>query len=78
MKTLTPNEIGPFVESLLDDASDQSEILIVRDGEPVAKLERRETSAERKRAWVEEVKELRKGNRLDGLTIREMRDEGRP
>jgi len=77
MKTLTPNEIGLFVESLSDQASDQSEILIVQDGKPIAKLECPLPGNQDMQKWAEEVRELRKGNRLDGLTIRDMISEGR-
>jgi hypothetical protein len=77
MKTLTPSEVGPFVESVIENTPSETEILIVQDGKPIAKLECPLPGNHDMQKWVEEVRELRKGNRLDGLTIREMINEGR-
>jgi hypothetical protein len=35
-------------------------------------------SSEERKAAIERIKELRKGNTLGGLSIKELRDEGRP
>lgn len=78
MKTVTPNELGQFAESLLQGASQQTEILIVQDGEPVARIERTEKRRLEIKALIERIRENRKGQRLDGLSIRELIDEGRP
>ncbi len=78
MKTITPNELGAFAESLLEQASPRPEILIVQDGEPVAKVEHPRQGRPETQALVERIRENRKGVRLNGLSIREMRDEGRP
>ena len=82
MKTVTPNELGAFAESLLVQAPPRSEILLVQDGEPVAKVEHPRQVPGHGRlemeALVERIRENRKGVRLNGLSIRELRDEGRP
>jgi prevent-host-death family protein len=62
---------------LLEDVEHGETVTITRHGKPVARLvpirrPRRSTAD-----VIEDILELRKGNRLDGLTIRELIDEGR-
>jgi prevent-host-death family protein len=67
--------------SLLDDVERGEEITITRRGKPVAMLVSAEgvASPARARAALEEIKALRKGVTLgEGLTLRDLIDEGRP
>jgi prevent-host-death family protein len=74
-------EVGVYnaktqLPSLLDDVERGETITITRHGRPVARLvpvERRRTPEEA----VEAIKESRKGWRLDGISIRELIEEGR-
>jgi antitoxin (DNA-binding transcriptional repressor) of toxin-antitoxin stability system len=63
----------------LDRVADGEEIVITRHGVPVAKLV--PYAEGRSKPDVTEtiarIREFRKQNRLDGLTIRELREEGR-
>lgn len=78
-------EIGAFeaknkLSHLLDLAEKGEEIIITRHGKqvarllPVAKTFNREAALQA----VEELKRLSKGVKLNGITIRELIDEGRP
>jgi prevent-host-death family protein len=77
------DEIGVFeakthFSSLLDRVEKGEEITITRHGKPVAKLVKvKEFDREKARLAFERLKEISKGARLDGLTIQELRDEGR-
>lgn len=72
-------EAKTHLPALLDRVARGEHITITRHGVPVAKLV---PAAERPkaaiRAAIQAMKEFRKGQRLDGLSIREMIDEGRP
>ena len=64
--------------ALLERVTRGEEVTITKHGRPVARLvpavaHDRERVAEA----IRRIKELSVGNRLDGLTIRELRDEGR-
>jgi hypothetical protein len=76
VKTLTPRQAGPFITSLVNEAS-EGEILIVRNGEPVARLEREGAHSSTVREQFCELRRKRAGNRIDGETIRRWREEGR-
>jgi len=79
-------QIGAFeakntLGSLLDDVERGEEITITRRGKPVAMLVSPEGVANRAQAHaaVEEIKALRRGITLgEGLTLRDLIDEGRP
>ncbi|MEF3367483.1 type II toxin-antitoxin system prevent-host-death family antitoxin [Methylocystis sp. 9N] len=78
-------EIGAFeakntLGSLLDRVEKGEEIVITRRGKPVARLApiRSERDIQSARKAMEELRELSKGNRLDGLKIKDLIDEGRP
>ena len=63
---------------LLRRVGDGEEFVVTSHGRPVAQIgPPRVPGAARRRAAIERILELRKGNRLDGLTIREMIDEDR-
>lgn len=78
-------EIGSFeaknkLAALLDAVEHGEEITITRRGKPVAKLVSPHVAPDRKRALaaVRRIKALRRGVTLgDGVTLKELIDEGR-
>ena len=78
MKTVGAFAAKTHLSSLLDEVAKGEEITITRHGTPVAKLT--SVAAQEKpdlKKVIEELRAFSKGNRLDGLTIREMIEEGR-
>jgi len=77
MKQVGVYEAKTQLPRLLDEVEQGETITITRYGRPIARLVplrgRRRTVAEA----IEAMREFRKGNRLDGLTIRELIEEGR-
>jgi prevent-host-death family protein len=77
MKQVGVYEAKTQLPRLLDEVEQGETITITRYGRPVARLVplrgRRRTVKEA----IEAMRELRKGNRLDGITIRELIEEGR-
>jgi prevent-host-death family protein len=78
-------EIGAFeaknkLGHLLDLAEKGEEIIITRHGKQVARLLpiAKPFDREAARRAVEEIKKMSKGVRLDGITIKELINEGRP
>jgi prevent-host-death family protein len=64
--------------ALLDRVARGEEVVITKHGRPVAKLvPARAHDRERVAGAIRRIKELSIGSRLDGLSIRELRDEGR-
>lgn len=77
------NTVGAYdaksrFSQLLERVETGEEITITRHGTPVARLVpiRRSTLDER-RAAIQAMRELAKGNRLDGLRIRDLIEAGR-
>ena len=72
-------EAKTHLPSLLQRVEGGEEILITRHGRPVARLLPLSTTRRRGRLReaVQAIRELRQGARLDGLTIRELVEEGR-
>ena len=82
MKTSTLT-VGTFeaknrFSDLIDRVSRGAEVTITKHDKPVARLVPAKASAEERRRLVDEWLEMRKKYRLDGLSIRELIDEGRP
>jgi prevent-host-death family protein len=78
MKTVGTFEAKTHLNKLLDRVSKGETIQITRRGVPVAKLV--PANEDRKQDFQKigrEIREMRKGIRLNGLTIRELIDEGR-
>lgn len=78
MKRVGAYEAKTHLAQLLDEVERGETITITRHGVPVAKL----VPPDGKRRYdvdeaIEKLLELRKGLRLDGLSIREMIEEGR-
>jgi len=78
MESVGTYEAKTHFSKLLDRVSKGERITITKHGVPVAVLQPPE--APRKRPvseLIEEIKQFSKGHRLDGLTIREMIEDGR-
>ena len=78
MTTIGALEARTHFSELLDRAAGGEEIVITKDGKPVARLVGAK-SFDRQRAYeaAEKLKELRKGSSLGGLSWKELRDTGR-
>jgi prevent-host-death family protein len=64
--------------ALLERVARGEEVVITKHGRPVARLVPARThDRERVAEAIRRIKELSVGSRLDGLSIRELRDEGR-
>lgn len=78
MRTVGSYEAKTHLPRLLDEVAKGEEITITKHGVPVAVLvpppEKRRRST---REVIEELRELRKGNTLGGLKIRDLIEEGR-
>jgi len=76
--TLGAYEAKTHLSSLLDRVAQGEEFTITKHGVPVARLvpvgSRSRGSV---RQTIEAIRELRKGNRLNGLKIRDLIEEGR-
>lgn len=78
MHTVGAFEAKTHLSKLLDRAAKGERITIEKHGVPVAVLGPASPSKERPTGEIiAELKQLRAGHRLDGMTIREMREEGR-
>jgi len=78
MKTVGAFEAKTHLSSLLDEVAKGEEITITRHGTPVAKLVSvQQPNRPNIDEVIEKLKAFRKGNRLNGLSIREMIEEGR-
>ena len=78
METVGCYEAKTHLPALLNRVAKGEQITITRHGVPVAMLVPPSTPNQAKIGEaIEAMRELRKGCRLDGLTIREMIDEGR-
>ena len=78
MHTVDTNEAKTHLPALLDRVAQGEQITITRHGVPVAVLT--PPSGARKgdvQAAIRDLLEFRKGHRLDGLSIRELIEEGR-
>jgi prevent-host-death family protein len=78
MRTVTADEAAAHFTDLLAAVASGETIVITERGAPVARLvpaveDRRASVA----AAVEAMKEFRQGRKLDGITVRELIDEGR-
>jgi prevent-host-death family protein len=78
METIGAYEAKTHLPRLLERVARGEVITITKHGRPVARLVpapelRRRSVAE----TIEALRQFRKGNRLDGLTIRELIEEGR-
>jgi prevent-host-death family protein len=78
MKTVGAFEAKTHLNELLREVSQGETIRITRRGIPVAKLVPAEDGEHRDlKQIVRDIREIRKGANLRGLTIRKLIDEGR-
>lgn len=78
MITVGAFEAKTHLSALLDRVAQGEEVLITKHGKPVARLVPEKTvDRERVRTAIARLKELAKGCRLGGVSVRELRDEGR-
>ena len=78
MRSIGAYEAKTHLPRLLDEVSKGERITITKHGHPVAVLiPPDETSARDVDAIVQRFREFRRGNRLGGVSIRELIDEGR-
>lgn len=78
MKTVGAFEAKTHLNQLLERVSKGETIRITRRGVPVARLVPDNEDQKKDLQKIgREIRELRKGIRLNGLTIRELIDEGR-
>ncbi len=78
MQSVGSYEAKTHLPALLDRVAQGEQITITRHGVPVAMLVPASDARRHDvRETIEAMLEFRKGNRLDGLSIREMIEEGR-
>ncbi|WP_216915010.1 MULTISPECIES: type II toxin-antitoxin system prevent-host-death family antitoxin [unclassified Synechococcus] len=78
MKTVGAFEAKTHLSSLLEEVSAGEEILITRHGKPLARLVPVNAHGrERRIEAIERLRSFATGRRLNGLSIHELRDEGR-
>jgi prevent-host-death family protein len=78
MITVGAFEAKTHFSALLERVARGEEVLITRHGKPIARLVPEQViDRERVGAAIARLKELAKGRHLDGLSVRELRDEGR-
>jgi prevent-host-death family protein len=78
MRTIGAYEAKTHLPRLLDEVEKGERIMITKHGRPVAVLVPPGAApALDPEALMERMREFRKGNRLEGVTIRELIDEGR-
>jgi prevent-host-death family protein len=76
-------EVGAYeakthLSSLLDKVEQGEEVVITRHGRPIARLvPTRQVDKASINQAIAELKEIRKGANLDGLSWKELRDAGR-
>ena len=78
MRSIGAYEAKTHLPRLLDEVAKGERITITKHGHPVAMLVPPDAAEARDvEAVMARFREFRKGNRLDGLSIRELIDEGR-
>jgi prevent-host-death family protein len=77
MKQIGVYEAKTKLASLLDEVENGATVTITRHGKPIARLVPVERSRQDIEATIAAIRALRKGNKLDGITIKELIEEGR-
>lgn len=78
MKTVGAFEAKTHLSSLLEEVAGGEEILITRHGRPLARLVPVNAHGrERRIEAIERLRDFATGRRLNGLSIQELRDDGR-
>ncbi len=77
MKQVGVYEAKTHLPQLLDEVERGETITITRHGRPIARVVPVHGPRRTVQETIEAIREFRKGNRLDGITVRELIDEGR-
>lgn len=79
MDAIADRDAAENMQSLLDRVARGEEVTIMRDGKPVAKVIPAQPIFDREaaRAAAQGLLSLSRGTRLDGISIRELIEEGR-
>lgn len=77
MRTMEVPEFEDRFLALLDEVERGEEVVVTRAGEAVARLVPAGIDRERVGGAAAKLRELRAGSSLDGLSRKELRDEGR-
>mgnify|MGYP001807137040 CR=1 FL=1 len=77
MKEITAVEAKVKFGALLDEIERGEEVIVTRNGKPVARISPMAAPKMAREEAVRRLVALGKGNRLDGLDLLAMRDEGR-
>lgn len=78
MELIGSYEAKTHLPALLERVAKGEEIVITKHGVPIARLVPVENKRHRSvRAVIEELKSFRKGHTLEGISVRDMIDEGR-
>ncbi len=80
MSTIAIEDSGKEIQSLLERVEREEEIVVTRSGKAIARIVREagEFAPGNGSSTAERMRNLRKGLRLNGLSLRELRNEGRP
>jgi len=77
MKQVGVYEAKTQLPRLLDEVEQGETITITRYGRPIARIVPLHGERRTVKEAIEAIREFRKGHRLDGITIRELINEGR-
>ncbi|MBM5801272.1 MAG: type II toxin-antitoxin system prevent-host-death family antitoxin [Cyanobacteria bacterium K_DeepCast_35m_m2_023] len=78
MKTVGAFEAKTHLSKLLEEVQQGEEVLITRHGRAVARmLPMQANQTEQRLRAIERLRNFRSGKRLQGLSIQQLRDEGR-
>lgn len=78
LKTVGAFEAKTHLSKLLEEVQQGEEVLITRHGRAVARmLPMQANHMEQRLRAIEQLRNFRSGKRLQGLTIQQLRDEGR-
>jgi prevent-host-death family protein len=76
-KSIGANEARTHLPKLLQRVARGDQIAITHSGKPIARLVPYEDERHRRTDAVQSIRQLRKGNRLGGLSVRQLIEEGR-
>lgn len=78
MKTVGAFEAKTHLSQLLEEVQQGEEVLITRHGKAVARLlPLKVNQAEQRLKAIAQLRQFRAGKRLEGLSIQQLREEGR-
>jgi prevent-host-death family protein len=84
MSIASSNFVGDYdakahFSELLEKVESGAEVTITKDGAPVAKIVpvKKQSTVQDRRAAIDRIRKLRQGLKLNGLSIRDLIEEGR-